>query len=151
MQPNNPVSSIMTTKLQTVRPDDSVYKVMEIFRQFGFHHIPVVDEGEKLVGIISREDFLRISYELSLSTSSKTYSKVTYRTMKVEEVMTTKPIALEPEDTIGLAADIFLANEFHALPVVEDDTLVGLVTTHDLLQYSFHSPIEPASMEELED
>jgi len=151
MKPNNPVSSIMTTQLETVRPDDSVYKVMEIFRQFGFHHIPVVEEGEKLVGIISREDFLRISYELSLSTSSQNFSKITYRTMKVEEVMTTEPISLEPEDTIGLAADMFLANEFHALPVVEGNTLVGLVTTHDLLQYSFHSPIESASMEPIED
>ncbi len=151
MKPNNPVSSIMTTKLQTVRPGDSVHKVMEIFRQFGFHHIPVVDEGEKLVGIISREDFLRISYELSLSTSSQTYSKVTYRSMKVEEVMTTNPISLEPEDTIGLAADIFLANEFHALPVIEDQTIVGIVTTHDLLQYSFHSPVESEAMEPIED
>ena len=52
--------------------------------------------------------------------------------------MTKYPISLEPDDTIGLAADIFLANRFHALPILDDDVLVGLVTAHDLLRYSFN-------------
>ena len=54
---------------------------------------------------------------------------------------------LEPDDTIGLAADIFLANKFHALPVVEDERLVGIVTTHDLLKYSFTAVMEPLEEE----
>ena len=54
--------------------------------------------------------------------------------------MTEFPMHLDPEDSIGLAADTFLANKFHALPIVEDQVLVGLITTHDLLKYSFESP-----------
>ncbi len=46
-------------------------------------------------------------------------------------------MVLEPEDTVGLAADIFLANKFHALPIVEDDVLTGILTIHDLLAYSY--------------
>jgi CBS domain-containing protein len=51
--------------------------------------------------------------------------------------MTTYPVFLEPDDTIDLAADIFLANKFHALPILDDGQLVGLLTTHDLIRHVF--------------
>ena len=51
--------------------------------------------------------------------------------------MTLNPLVIEPEDTIGLAADIILSNKLHALPVVDDGTLVGLITNHDLLAFAF--------------
>lgn len=48
---------------------------------------------------------------------------------------------LEPEDKIGTAAELFLDNRFHALPVVSDGYLVGLVTTFDVLRYEFKKNI----------
>ncbi len=61
-------------------------------------------------------------------------------------------VVMHATDTCyGLAADIFLANKFHALPIVEDGILIGLVTSHDLLQYSFESPVEPEAELELDD
>jgi acetoin utilization protein AcuB len=60
-----------------------------------------------------------------------------YKEMRAEDIMSTNPLSLEPEDTIGLAADIFKANALHALPVVDEGELVGIVTTHDLLTFAF--------------
>lgn len=142
MNPNQPVSSIMTTQLVTVRPDDTVHKVKEIFNENEFHHLPVVADGERLAGLISKEDFFRLSYLMSLNTTGRTYSEMAYNHLKAKDIMTEYPVSLEPEDTIGLAADIFLSNKFHALPILEGETLVGIVTSHDLLQYSFKSPVE---------
>jgi CBS domain-containing protein len=71
--------------------------------------------------------------------------------MTAEQFMTKYPVQLDPDDSIGLAADIFLANKFHALPIVEDGVLVGLVTSHDLLQYSFSSPVESEEGVQLDD
>jgi len=151
MNPNNPISSIMTTNMITVRPGDTARKVREVFKTHSFHHIPVTDEGEKLVGIISKEDFFRISYLLSLDSAGRTYSNKTYEHMTAEQFMTKYPVQLDPDDSIGLAADIFLANRFHALPIVEDGVLVGLVTSHDLLQYSFSSPVGSEEGVQLDD
>ncbi len=151
MNPNNPISSIMTTNMITVRPGDTARKVREVFKMHSFHHLPVTDEGEKLVGIISKEDFFRISYLLSLDSTGRTYSNKAYEHMTAEQFMTKYPVQLDPDDSIGLAADIFLANKFHALPIVEDGVLVGLVTSHDLLQYSFSSPVESEESVELDD
>lgn len=139
MNPNKPVAEIMTTELVVVRPEDTARKVQEIFSAHDFHHIPVVEGESKLVGIISKEDFFRLAYALSLETSGPTYSQHTYESLTARDVMTRYPIHLDTDDNIGLAADIFLANRFHALPILDDGQLVGIITTHDLLAHSFSS------------
>ena len=140
MNADKAISTIMTTQLVTVGPNKPAKAIQDIFREYDFHHIPVV-EGDKLVGIISKEDVFKLSYVLSLQTTGKTYSEKEYKTLKAVDIMTKYPITLDPEDSIGLAADIFLANQFHALPIVEDEQLLGLVTTHDLLKFSFNSTV----------
>ena len=138
MNTDRPIKEIMTTKLVTVQPDTSVKEVNKIFAKNTFHHLPVVDSAGVLAGIISKEDLLKLSYVLSKNTAGKIYSEKQYSSLTAKDVMTKFPVSLDPDDTIGLAADIFLANRFHALPILDDDILIGLVTTHDLLRYSFN-------------
>ncbi len=129
----------MTTNLITVSPDANIRDIQDLFEVNNFHHLPVVEKGEILVGIISREDFFKLAYIFSLRTTGKTWSEKEYKSLKASDIMTKNPLVLDPEDSIGLAADIFLANRFHALPIVDESQLVGMVTTHDLLLYSFNS------------
>lgn len=139
MNTERPVSEIMTSNLITIRPITSAKEVHELFQKNDFHHLPVVDQGEILVGMISKEDFFRVSYILSLQTTGKTWSANQYQSLTAKDFMTQYPMTLDPEDTVGLAADVFLNNKFHALPIVEGQRLVGIVTSHDLLRYSFDS------------
>lgn len=147
MNANKPIREIMTTNLVTVRPDANAIEVRDIFNRYSFHHLPVVDVADKLLGIISKEDFFKVAYVLSLNTTGKTFTEKEYQSLRAADFMTKYPLVLDPDDTIGLAADIFMANKFHALPIVEDDELIGLITTHDLLLFSFESPV-PAKQEE---
>jgi CBS domain-containing protein len=150
MNPGKAIKNIMTRRLVTVTPDTESKTIQEIFDRHDFHHLPVIGKGEALVGIISKEDFLKVAYVLSLNTPGRVYSEKKYASLKAKDVMTNYPIFLDPEDSIGLAADIFLANKFHALPIVDDGILVGLVTTHDLLKYSYNSPRVKTEREILE-
>lgn len=113
----------MTTQLFTLSPGDSAAEAKRLFSQHRFHHIPVV-RGKHLEGIISRQDLAPFSDELLAK-------------MEAEDVMTKKVAVVAPDQAIGVAAEIFLANLFHALPVVENDELVGLVSTFDVLHYCF--------------
>lgn len=142
MNPDAAIQTIMTTDLVTVTPDRPVKDIQDLFRERNFHHLPVVEKGNRLMGIISKEDLFKLSYVLSLETTGQAQSRKEYRNLKAEDIMTRYPVTLDPDDSIGLAADIFLANKFHALPIVEDDELIGLVTTHDLLAYRFAEPVE---------
>jgi len=129
----------MTRRLITAHADDRIVKVKTLFEENNIHHIPVVDEIDQLLGIISKEDFLKLSYHVSLDTGGISISEKWYDNTIASEIMTKYPVSLDSEDTVGLAADIFMANKFHALPVVENEQLVGIVTTHDILLFAFQN------------
>jgi CBS domain-containing protein len=123
---NEKVETIMIKDLVTLGPESTLSHVSEIFRTKRIHHIPIVDEG-KLVGLITTYDLWR-----------KNPSHDDYENIQVKDVMSKKLIKLEPEDKVGTAAELFLDNRFHALPVVNNEgILVGLVTTFDVLRYEF--------------
>ncbi len=123
------LAEIMTGDLIFLHPDDSLRKVDEIFDNYTIHHIPVVDDEEKLKGIVSRIDFLKASQLFSL------FNDDMFSELTVADIMTASLTTAEPTDTVALALGVFQKNLIHALPVVEDERLVGLVTTYDILDY----------------
>ncbi len=125
---NEPISAIMITKVVTVNPEDKLTVVKDILFNKRFHHIPVVKGPKnKLVGIISSHDIFKLNAKF------EEYDKLT-----VQDVMTKKIATLRPEEKIGAAAQVFLRHLFHGLPIVNDDLeLLGIITTHDILKYSY--------------
>ena len=141
MNPNTLIREVMTTKLVTINKDEKIKNIKILFEKNNFHHLLVIghnNNNNELVGIISKEDFYKFTYKLTLQTTGKTWSTIKYDTICAKDIMTKSPFVLDPDDTIGLAADLFLANKFHALPVVEINELVGILTSFDLLKYSFY-------------
>ena len=124
-----PLADIMTGDLICLLPEDSLRKVDEIFDSYTIHHIPVVDAEGKLKGIVSRIDFLKANHLFSLFNESR------FNELTVADIMTASLTTAEPTDTVALALGVFQKNLIHALPVVEDESLVGLVTTYDILDY----------------
>ena len=122
---NESVQSIMIKDLITLGPESTLAHVRDIFKSKRIHHIPIVDEG-KLVGLVT-------TYDLWM----KNPNQSDYDTILVKEIMSKKLVKLEIDDKVGTAAELFLDNRFHALPVVDKDILVGLVTTFDILRYEF--------------
>ena len=141
MDPNMLLSEIMTTMPVTIDASTALPEISRVFEEHTFHHLPVLDQGN-LVGIISRQDFLRFEHALSVDWSGRMSVPGSFQDFLARDFMTEYPLSLAPDDTIGLAADIFLSNKFHAVPVVEDELLVGIVTSHDLIAYAYASPVK---------
>ena len=141
MNPNRSVGEIMTLMPQTVKPTTKASEIGRIFELHSFHHLPVTEDN-RLVGIVSKQDFLRVQHTLSYNWKSAMNTGEDFEDFDAQDIMTEFPMHLSPDDTIGLAADIFLANKFHALPILEDETLVGIITAHDIIAYAFESPVE---------
>jgi len=121
------IYSIMTTEVVTLNPSDSLLKVKELIFDKKYHHLPVIDEDHKLVGIVTSWDLMKAGIE------QKDYAKHT-----VGQIMRKKVATLHPNEMVGAAAMVFLRYLFHAIPIVEhDNKLVGIVTTHDVLVYEF--------------
>jgi predicted transcriptional regulator len=126
------VMTVMTQDPVTVKPTTLLSEVIEIFEKRRIHHLPVVDGDRKVVGIISTTDIKHVQQNGTDENGKKLW---------VKDRMVSDPIVLSPDDTLGLAADMFLSRVFHAAPVVEDGDLVGIVTSHDLLREAYASSL----------
>ena len=143
-----PISSLMTDykHLATVSPEESLAKVKEIFDTHKFHHIPVVRFRE-IVGIVSRTDFDHFVGGASKFDEEKFLNELRLQRTKVEEIMTTRLGKIAPDDRINVALEIFIINRFHALPVVEDGDLVGIITPFDIMSaLAEEKPADPTSV-----
>lgn len=137
MNMNSPVSEIMATNLYAVSPSDLLEKVRDLFDAHNIHHIPVV-QFKKLVGMISKTDFNRVLHGSRLNPAAAELDDAVLKNYRCDALMSPHLAKLSPSDKIGVAAEIFLDNLIHALPVVDEaGDLVGLVTTYDIIRYCF--------------
>lgn len=130
-----PISTIMTTDLKTVSPKDSLIKVEEIFKTKRIHHLPVV-EGNKLVGMVSKSDYLFFKRGFNRNNVEEKWDEVRLKSHSVSEIMTRGIARMEETDKINVALEVFKENLFHAIPIVnETGELRGIVTTYDIIMH----------------
>lgn len=128
-----PVRTIMTTNLITVNPGDKLTIVKEIFEKNNIHHIPVV-RFKEIVGMISKSDFLYFMRGFSRNEEDRFVNYARLRAYNAEDIMTKGLAKLNPDERINVALEIFLANRFHAIPVVEKGELAGIITSFDVIK-----------------
>lgn len=147
MKKTTPVSDIMSRYIIAVTPNTSVLEVKSLFDANQFHHLPVVDKG-KLMGIISKIDVYRVTHcdTLFRSKPDQEFNNRLLKSILAEEIMSQHLVVLSPDDTVTEAAALFSKNKYHALPVIDKDKFVGIVTTYDLLEYAYHDVMLPVLM-----
>jgi CBS domain-containing protein len=134
MKKQVPVSTIMTKNVIKLNLTDDLTKAEMLFKKHHIRHIPVVNSN-KIIGMLSYTDLLRISFVDAVDDDDEVVDVTVYNMFTVEQVMAKKLVTVAPETTIKEVAEILSSREFHALPVVEGDLLVGIVTTTDIIKY----------------
>lgn len=129
-----PISKIMATDLITLRKADGLDKAEHLFKKHRIRHIPVVD-GKKIVGMLSMNDLLRISFADGAYREEENVSSSIYEMFTIPQLMRSSLTTVGPDNSIKEVAKIFVKSEYHSLPVVKGDELVGIVTTTDLINY----------------
>ena len=134
MKKREPVKNIMSTQMITLDRTHSLDDAEQLFKKHNIRHIPVVS-GDSLIGMLSLTDLLRISFVDNYDDNEGNVDSAVYNMLSIEQVMVSKPVAVEANQTIREVAEILSTKEFHALPVTEENKLVGIVTTTDLIKY----------------
>ena len=116
------VAEIMTAGVRTLQPERPIADAVAVFIEFGFRHMPVVNEAGSLVGVISDRDALRAM------------AKGAGTAADVGSVMKRGGITVTPATTITDAIELIVFHRINCLPVTDGGELRGLVTTTDLLQ-----------------
>ena len=134
MKNDVPVSQIMTKNILRLSLANDLSTAESIMKKNHIRHLPVVD-NERIVGMVSLNDLLRISFADAVDIDGEDVETTVYNMFSVEQVMTKKVVCITSKHTVAEAAGLFLKHEFHALPVVDNDCLTGIVTTTDVIRF----------------
>lgn len=131
---NIPITDIMTKKIIALNRKDDLETAEMLFKKHKIRHIPVVHE-DSIIGMLSYTDLLRISFADAFNEDEDEVDTVVYNMFTIEQVMAKKIVSVHSETTIKEVGELLSKNEFHALPVVDDGRLAGIITTTDLINY----------------
>ena len=139
---------IMTQKVITVTPDTEIAQAARLLLEKRINGVPVASTGGELVGILCQSDLIAQQKSIpspSLFTLLDGYIPLTptkrmdkevekIAATKVAEAMTTPPITVDPETDIERIAALMVEKNFHTVPVVDGDKLVGIIGKEDMLR-----------------
>lgn len=134
MDYNAAVASIMTKEPRTVFPDSPATELDTLFKEYRIHHVPVVDEDRKVVGIVGKSDFLYLLRGYTVHESDRFREIAKLRAFKVEEIMYKEVETLQQDQPVKEAVRLLSENRYRALPIVDSNgVLTGILTTHDII------------------
>ncbi len=135
MKQKVPVEEIMTKELITLTLSDSLYDAERLFKKHKIRHIPIV-KGDKLIGVLSYSDLIKISYVDVVEDESEDMPSVVYDLYSIEQLMAKVVVSALPTATVKEVTEILSKQSYHSIPIVDQlGYLKGIVTTTDLLKY----------------
>lgn len=124
----------MTKNVVSVKPDYSVSKAFQILTETKHSQLPVVDENNKLIGLVTEKLLAEVNPSKATSLSVYEINYLLTKT-KVSDIMRTGVFKINQDDLIEDAALIMKENRIGSLPVIDDqNNLVGIVTRVDIFK-----------------
>lgn len=134
MQKSIKISQLMTDNIIVARLSHTFSQVCRLFLEFSLHHLPIVDDSDRVIGIISMTDVLK-AYRYLATDLPDLSDEALDKHLLISHLMTPNPVTLEATDTIGNAAELFVQLHIQALPIVDGDKkIVGIITTRDIVR-----------------
>lgn len=128
------VQDLMTERVFSVHPNDTLDKVYEMMNEENVRHVPVINMEQELEGIVSQRD---LTHAILHGDTELPYAELQelLKSTKVHEIMTTDAESIDPLEKATEAGMIMLENKFGCLPVVSGTRLVGILTESDFIRY----------------
>jgi CBS domain-containing protein len=146
---DRPVREIMTPNPVTVRADTPIQEAAEVLANCRFGALPVVEDGEKLVGLLRDDDLIVQESQLHIPTTYELLGSVfqlpgarhrfeeelkKFAGNTVRDVMDDDPPTVRPDDTVEIVATVMHERSVTHIPVVDDGKVVGIVARGDLVR-----------------
>jgi len=145
------VDEVMTRDVRTLAPESTVADAQKIMTGMGIRHLPVVEDDNTLVGLVTQRDVLAATDSQFVANVSKGSAKLD--DTPLSEIMTTTLATVNPEASLRMAALKLQKYKLGCLPVLEDNKLVGIITDSDYVAVAINllEQWETKDAEELED
>jgi acetoin utilization protein AcuB len=129
------IDKSMTRNVITIDPESSIVDAAKRMQEHKIHQLPVVNEANILLGIITDRDVRSALPSCLLSEEDNQQQRERLEKLKVADIMTRNPVAVSPANTLEDALLLMQKVPVGAFPVVDGDgRLVGIVSNHDLMR-----------------
>jgi len=129
------ISKIMTRNAVTIEPEADITQARKIMSENNFLHLPVVDESNFLIGIVTDRDVRSVSPSFHIAGDIGIEALKRFSSLKIKDIMTKNPVALSPLDTLQDALILLQKKRFGAFPVIDEQKkLIGIVSVRDILR-----------------
>jgi len=142
------VKDIMTKEVITASPEMEITQATKLLLEKRINGVPVVNEAGNVIGILCQSDLIVQQKKIpipsfftfldgyisltSMNRLEKEVQKIAAAT--VADAMTLNPVVVHPDTSINDVAALMVDKNFHTLPVVDEDNLVGIVGKEDILK-----------------
>ena len=126
------MEDVMTRDVLTLAPSDSLRSAVATVQRNRIRHIPIVEDS-RLVGIVTDRDIKRATPSVHGGASQEDFNRALDE-LTLAQVMTRDPLCVHPNTSVKDAVSLLIDRKYGALPVVEGEKLVGIVSDIDLLR-----------------
>lgn len=119
---NEDVREIMKKDVVSLGVNDNISNAIKTMIEKNIGGIPIVDDDDVVVGIVSERDFVRTVADITTSKS-------------VNKYMSNKVVTASPDISVGEATRTMIEKGFRRIPIVKEDVLLGIVTASDVMRY----------------
>jgi CBS domain-containing protein len=141
------LGTLITYNPWAVRAETLLDEVAAQFKLLGIHHVPVVDDDRRLVGLVSEADLLRARQQQRVvAVGAGGPEEVDVPPESVADVMSRELVVAGPDDSPRQVLQVLLAHRIHAIPVVRGGSLIGMISSRDFLREFSYGEI-PCSRE----
>lgn len=129
------VSEVMTRGAVSINENERFSLVEEKLRHHNIRHLPVVDNQNRLVGIITQRDLYRVQSPHVTELGNWVYDRISLDMHILKYVMTKEVCTLKPDNTVVDALVLMVHKKYGGIPIVDDfNNLVGIITQVDILR-----------------
>ncbi len=130
------VADLMSTEVVTLTEGEDFVSANQIMKLRRFRHLPVVGDGNRLVGLVTHRDLLGAQATLMLALTEAKSGDERDVTVTVGEIMSEVLLTCRPIEPLDDAARLMIDARVGCMLVVEDDELVGILTQTDIMRWA---------------
>ena len=118
-------TDLMSKPVIIARYDTALTEIVVLLRQNEIRHLPIVNDGGQLIGILSNRDML-VATNTPANVDGLRWAS---------HIMTPDPITITPEHSATQAATLLIQHRIGCLPVIDNNQIVGIITESDFVRY----------------
>jgi len=135
-----PVKEVMRKRIQSVKPDTPIKKLIKKFESYGVQYLPVVDKKGKFLGGVRQEDVIKLAIDPADMSEHELVgifgTKITWDLMPeaVRDIMVAHELSLKPDDPVKYAAKLMVDNDLKVLPVMKKGRIIGIIDEETMIR-----------------